>query len=191
MQPDRGFPLYRRGRMSLVVSGPGKTNAAAATAYLYAVGGCLANAAWVNVGIAGHAEWEVGQSVLAFRVTDAGSGLSWHPVLAPPSLCPSDALVTLDRPEPDYGRAELVDMEASGFCATAGRFATGELTQVLKVVSDNRRQPAERVDSKLVRRLIADSLDILDPLLARLGAHAQDLHETQDPEKMRRPSQRA
>ena len=54
MLPERGFPVYRNQHVALVVAGVGKTNAAAATAYLYARSGCPADAIWVNVGVAGH-----------------------------------------------------------------------------------------------------------------------------------------
>ena len=48
-----GFPVYRRNGVALIVSGPGKVNAAAATALLHAFAGCPRDAVWVNAGIAG------------------------------------------------------------------------------------------------------------------------------------------
>jgi nucleoside phosphorylase len=175
LQPDRTFPVYAADPVSLVVSGPGKVNAAAATMFLHAAGGDPANAAWVNIGVAGHADREVGEPVLAREITDAGTGQRWHPTLPRALPCPADTLVTLDRAVPDYGPTGLVDMEASGFIATASRFAADGRTQVLKVVSDNRRRPATGVSAKLVRRLVADSLDVIESLLAQLGADFEHL----------------
>ena len=74
VQPDRVFPVYRNRHISLVVSGVGKVNAAAASAFLYALNGFPNSAVWINLGIAGHKDLALGDAVLAHRITDAGSG---------------------------------------------------------------------------------------------------------------------
>jgi hypothetical protein len=176
MQPDEGFPVYRRDNISLVVCGPGKPNATAATAFLYALDGFRRDAIWVNLGVAGHALRNIGEPLLAREITDSGSGLSWHPRLCANSPCPADSLVTLDRPDLSYAWEGLADMEASGFYSTACRFSAVELVQVLKVVSDNRRAPARGMSAKQIRALVAGALDTLEELIPCLQTRAQQLH---------------
>jgi hypothetical protein len=177
LQADRRFALYRRDRIALVVSGPGKIDAASATAYLGALGGCKNDAIWINVGVAGHAQRKVGEILLAHKITDAGSGHSWHPALAGgvDEPCQSDSLVTLDRPDLSYECDGMFDMEASGFYPTACRFSAMESVQVLKIISDNRDDTAFGLSAKRVRRLMVAALDTLEALLEQLAKSAESL----------------
>jgi len=177
VQPDLGFPLYRRGRIALVVTGPGKSAAAAGTDFLATLGDCPQAAIWVNVGVAGHAERKIGEVLLARSIRDADSGRIWRLILPQDRPCPAADLSTLDRPDLDYRHTGMVDMEASGFFPTACRYADPELVQVLKVVSDNRETIARGLSAKQVRLLIGGALDILEVLLASLDALAEVRYE--------------
>lgn len=179
VQPDRGFPIYQRRQIALVVSGPGKTNAAAATAFLHVVSGCPRDAIWVNIGIAGHAERQVGDTLLAHKITDASSGRSWDPLLDGDNPLATDALVTLDRPDPSYRHEGMLDMEASGYYPTACRFSAVDLVQVLKVISDNPDNSARGLSAKRVRRLAHGIIDKLEALIAHLQLRAELLGDTQ------------
>lgn len=163
------FPVYRRGRKSLIISGPGKTNAAAATALLAADAACEGRAIWVNFGVAGHAERQVGDVLLANRITDAGSGRSWWPMVAMDGLFPSDSIVTLDRPDLSYERGGMIDMEASGFFEAASRFSPAKLVQVMKVISDNPSDTAAGLSATRVRQLVSNALDSLEALISYLA----------------------
>ncbi len=183
--PDRGFPVYSNQRISLVVCGVGKVNAAAACTFLYTLNGCPQNTIWVNLGIAGHGLRAVGDTLLAHHILDAASGRQWYPVQAFKPPCPSDSLETRDRPDFEYDHGHAIDMEASGFYPTALRFTTAELVQCLKVVSDNPDRPGQGINAKSVQELIGDQLDLLDLLLVRLGYLADLLRETQIPDEVR------
>ncbi|MCG6862374.1 MAG: hypothetical protein LJE70_14025 [Chromatiaceae bacterium] len=180
VQPDLGFPLFRRGQISLIVTGPGKINAAAGAAFLGALERCPREAVWVNLGVAGHAGRRIGDVLLASSITDEGSGRVWYPILGQDRPCRADDLLTLDRPDLIYQREGMVDMEASGFFATACRWSSAELVQVLKVVSDNSRSTAKGLTAKLARSLIGDALETLETLLAGLEVRAKLLRETGD-----------
>ncbi len=183
--PERGFPVYRNQHMSLVVSGVGKTNAAAACAFLQVLNDCTKNAIWINLGIAGHGLRAVGDALLAHHIRDAATGRQWHPPLAFNPPCPSDSLETRDRPGFDYEHGHTIDMEASGFYPTALRFSIAELVHCFKVISDNPGQPGHGIDAKAVQVLIGNQLDLLDELLARLGHLANLLRETRVPDEAR------
>ncbi|WP_133512903.1 hypothetical protein [Candidatus Thiosymbion oneisti] len=173
VQADLGFPLYRHGRIALVVTGPGKPAAVTGTDLLATLGNSSQAAIWVNLGVAGHAERQVGEVLLARSITDAGSGHVRHPILPQERPCPADDLLTLDRPDLGYRHKGMVDMEASGFFPTACRYASTELVQVLKVVSDNRKTTARGLSAKQVHLLMGGALDILETLLASLEARAE------------------
>src|SRR3989304_3879721 len=75
------FQCYARrdGSMTLTVSGPGKTNTAAAVSYTHTLFNSLPGDAWLNIGIAGHRALAIGTPILAHRIEDAGSGQCWYP----------------------------------------------------------------------------------------------------------------
>ncbi|MEN8175692.1 MAG: hypothetical protein ABFS23_08005 [Pseudomonadota bacterium] len=176
-QPDKGFPVFRHAHVALVVSGPGKANAAAATAHLHARCGFPRDALWLNIGIAGHGRNSPGDAFVVHGLGDAGSGRRWFPPQAVTAPWPGEILETRDAPADTYPAAGLVDMEAAGFYATACRFSTSELVQVIKVVSDNPDIPAERLKPTDLPPLIGAQLDDLDLFLHRLGRLANELHD--------------
>jgi len=141
-QADHGFPVYAGGDVWLIVSGPGRINAAAATTHLHARAGFPWDNTWINTGIAGHPELPRGEARLAHKITEKISGKSWYPALVTGSPWRSAPLLTVDQPDREYASGDLVDMEASAFMETALRFSSGELVHVLKIVSDNRESPA-------------------------------------------------
>ena len=171
-----GFRIYRNAGMSLVISGPGKVAAAAASALLAACNGAAAQAAWLNIGIAGHATHATGHGLLAHRITDHATGKSWYPPQLFDLKMTTTSLLTVDRPENDYQRDIAYDMEASGYYATAVRFSSAELVQCFKVVSDNRDHSSADITVQGCAQLITQSLDDIDPLLDALAALVQDLH---------------
>lgn len=142
-QSGAGFPVYesKDGRNKLIVSGIGKVASAAATSWLGAQGDPSIPGAWINFGIAGNQKVEIGSTLRAGRVTDQASNRSWYPVAVWPASkdpFPTSEVVTVDLPQSGYPESrKTVEMEASGFLPTALRFSSIELTQVVKVISDN------------------------------------------------------
>lgn len=183
---DRGeFKIYRQGEVALVVSGPGKVAAAAATAYLHLAAGAEVDAVWLNVGIAGHGEREVGESVVAHKVSDRARGESWYPpwVFEPP--CESVEVVTVDGVERAYGGDACYEMEASGFLSTAQRFASAELVHCLKIISDGPTTSPESLTAKRVSQLVEGSLPIFKKLLGPLRELSTELRELEaDPPEL-------
>ena len=82
--------------------------------------------------------------------------------------CQTVELISVDQPENRYGKNAAYDMEASGFFATASRFNSSELVQVLKIISDNQANPAEQVSAKQVEEIISARLDIIDSVVQQL-----------------------
>ena len=174
-QADHGFPVYTAGDVWLVVSGPGRVNAAAATAHLHARAGFPWDNTWINVGIAGHAELPQGEARIAHKVTEALSGVSWYPSIVTGSPWSSSLLTTVDQPDNDYASGGLVDMEASAFMETALRFSSSELVHVLKVVSDNRESPAAIPKPSQLKEWIAPQMAALEEFCRSLERLAMPL----------------
>jgi hypothetical protein len=176
------FKIYvrRDGGMSLTLSGPGKTNAAAAVIYTHTLFSSRAADAWLNIGVAGHRSLDPGTAVLAHRIEDAGSGHAWYPQFSFPLPCPTLNLRTLDRPSTDY-HEEIIDMEAAGFFNQARRCGTAELIQVLKVISDNAAQPAGKPDARYVTGLIKNGLMCINNVIDSLQSLSCGLAATQQP----------
>ncbi|MGR8942283.1 MAG: hypothetical protein ACU83P_11910, partial [Gammaproteobacteria bacterium] len=132
------FEVYRRDRICLTVTGIGKCAMAAGVAYTLARTSAAEKPILLNIGIAGHAENQLGSIFLAGKIIDADTQRNYYPPLVFSPPCPVETVRTLSRPQSDYAETHLYDMEASAFYETAARFSTGELIHSLKVVSDNR-----------------------------------------------------
>ncbi len=169
------FKVYTGEAITLVISGVGKINSAAACVYLYSITGESEHMAWLNVGIAGHAHSVVGEGFLATKITDVATSSSWYPSRLLTTGITADALITVDLPQNDYPDDSMCDMEASGFYAMASKMTTCELIQIYKVISDNRQHDAHEITASRVEQLIADRLPELSELMARLSTVCDEL----------------
>ena len=170
MQPlaDR-VPIYGNpdGQITLTISGIGKPAAAAAVTRTRDYFKAGRSHAWLNLGIAGHAGLPLGQAVIIKKITDAASGQTWFPSRVFDTTLPAHDLLTLDQPRSDY-RKELFDMECAGFFQAVTGFATLELVQAVKIISDNADQPMEGVNPKLISRLMRQNLPVVEEIIQQL-----------------------
>ena len=171
---SESFPCYisQDKQMSLTICGIGKINAAAATAFTHAFLQTSKQDTWLNIGIAGHKELEIGEIIIAHKIIEQSTHHTWYPqILCSPS-CQSKEVLSCDRPALDYtetvSSGAVFEMEAAGFYAAASRFATSELIHVVKIISDNQHQPVDEISASLVADLIKDKLKIIDHLITSL-----------------------
>ena len=169
------FRVYRHADMSLIISGPGKIAAAAATALLAGSNTPGKQAAWLNIGIAGHATYSTGQSLLAHRITDHATGKNWYPPQLFDLPTTTVSLLTVDIPENSYRQDVAYDMEASGYYPVASRFSSTELVQCFKVISDNREQSTATITAERCSQLVTRKLDEIDALVRALLSLAPSL----------------
>lgn len=174
------FKIYASDDVRLIITGIGKISAAAATSYLHAYFSCKKNNVWLNIGIAGHPVLDVGTGVLAHKITDNNSGRSWYPPRIIDAAYPTQDLISVDLPENTFNEMALFDMEASGFYATACRFATSELVQCYKVVSDNRIFCADKISKANTSTLIKCNLKAIDRLISHLRQLGSEISGTED-----------
>jgi adenosylhomocysteine nucleosidase len=178
---NTAFPLYRNADIALIVAGPGKVAAAAATAVLASAAPAATTSAWLNVGIAGHAHHAIGSAFIAHRITDQANGSRWYPPQTLERSLPTENLRTVDLPEDNYPKDAVYDMEASGFYPVACRFSSSELVQCLKIISDNRAQPAIAVTAKLCSQLVTDRLADIEQLANALSGLAGEYNRWHAP----------
>ena len=175
---DSPYRLFRSEEHDLVISGVGRVAAAAATAYLAArppSSGRASSSAWLNVGIAGHRSVRLGTALLAQRIENPATEEVWLPPRHFESPLAPTTLVCVDRVEGEYPEEAAYDMESAGFWPTANRFASAELVQCLKIVSDTPAEQVGRLTAERIEQLVAARLLELEELrsgLERLAAVA-------------------
>ena len=172
------FRIYQNTHTTLIVSGMGRVNAAAASAYLAALVGPGIHH-WLNIGIAGQREYPIGSAWLAQHISSSATTHHWYPPIVFERTCPSATICTVDQPELTYPSSAIYEMEAAGFYATATRFSSGELVQCLKVISDNAEYPAARLRPNHVSQLIESALEPIHATLCTLNDLALELQHVE------------
>ena len=166
---------FRGADLTLVVSGVGKEPAAQAVDQLANSHTAERPAVWLNIGVAGHRQLDIGTVVVARTVTDAESGKVQQ--LEPPDdlhLTLGDVR-TVAHVETRYESEALYEMEASAFCQRAALCTPPELIQVVKIVSDNLRSGSLCVSARQVQGLMEDSFPRIDRLISSLHRRARRL----------------
>ena len=161
------FKIYTGKNTHLVISGIGKTKALEAAQYLQTFSGNKRNQIWINIGIAGHAEYALGEAVLAHKITDEASSKNWFPPLVFKAPCKTGSVLTVNKPQKDYGDSHVYEMEAAGFYEAATCFSTAELIHSFKVISDNRHS-SQKITPEFTEQWIRKNLNCLDGLVKNL-----------------------
>lgn len=166
----RGFKLFAKGDVSLVVCGIGRTRAAAATGWLAARQGEPRDTAWLNVGIAGHGTREAGALVMAGKIRDASTDNHAYPPPLVGRKLDRDLVVTVDTPEYEYPEAAAYEMEAFAIWDAATRFASGELVAFIKIVSDGPEAGTiDAIDRDRVLDLVNPHVDTVTGVVEELS----------------------
>lgn len=166
---DCEFPLYiNEEGFALTISGQGRH---ASTRAVFALEQAftsqsskrpteLLHSAWLNVGIAGHQNARLGCALLVNKVEESATGESLYPAPLPVDLSPGrlevSKLITVDVPEQVYPENSAYDMEGSGYMRAALKNSLVELVAIVKVVSDNRANPAEELNIKNVPEILSN-----------------------------------
>lgn len=167
LQRAHGFRIYSSDVTRLVVTGVGKVNAAAGTAYLAGFDP-HGDQAWLNIGIAGHRSLDVGTATFALKITDQATGRNWYPpqTLDMPGV--GAHVTTYDTPKVSYPEEIVCEMEASAYYSVATRFSSGEVVQCYKIISDNKATSVSELTAGNVARLISDHVNEIDDIAQSL-----------------------
>ncbi len=175
------FAVYGHDELCLTVTGLGKSAMAAGIAYTQALFATVEYPVLINIGIAGHKDYALGDLYSVHKIIDVDSHKNYYPPLIGKTLCSSCTIRTGSTAQLDYDHGDLCDMEASAFYETATRFTLSELSQCLKVVSDNQHSPASNIDAKQVSLLIATHLNTIDAFIQQISTLAELLITPQTP----------
>jgi adenosylhomocysteine nucleosidase len=176
------FRLYASDDQTLVVSGDGKTPAAAAVGYLMGRAAGSAPPAWLSVGIAGHGTRAIGDAILSHKVTDDATGDVFYPTFVFEAPCPTDNLLTVDQPvgrDRPYPDNTVCDMEGSAVFAAACRFSPLEIVHALKIVSDNAAANVDHLTAELAESLVEKHMDLVEDVVTKLLELQGQLAEAQ------------
>lgn len=151
------FDVYQRDNICCIVSGIGKLNATAATAWIAALNRQSRSIGWINIGIAGSESDALGSAWWINKITDLESNRRSYPVPLIDTQLLSGHCLTHNQVDNEYHPRCLSDREASAFFDTATRFSSAELVHCIKIISDNKDTPCSK-DKNQVSQLIQQNI---------------------------------
>ena len=154
------YPIYKNEEEThwLIISGIGRNNAAASTAYLYAYSNASNYTSWINIGIAGSGKGNYGDLYLVDKISTYQRKKSTYPSTLPKANLPKMHLFTSDIPISDYSTYELIDMEGSAFFDIASKLTSKEFICLMKVISDGPENDIKKITKSKISNLIKENL---------------------------------
>ena len=160
---SKKFYSNKKKKINLIISGIGKKRAEKATIYLAEK--TNNNSFFLNIGIAGHKNYKLGEIILISKITDNKTKYSWYPSLLWKTKIKKTPLITVGFPKIRYTTNFLYDMEASGFFKGAREFAGPEMVQCIKIISDNKKSSILNISSNKIENWINNKIIIIDKLI--------------------------
>ena len=150
----------KKKRINLIVSGIGKKKSENATNHIAEK--TSINSFFLNIGIAGHRDYKLGEIVLVSKVTDNKTKYNWYPSLLWETKIKKAPLLTVGFPKIRYTTNCLYDMEASGFFKSARNFVGPEKVQCIKIISDNKKSSILNISSQKIESWIKKKTIVID-----------------------------
>ncbi len=160
---SKKFYSNKKKKINLIISGIGKKRAENATIYLAEK--TNNNSFFLNIGIAGHKNYKLGEIILISKITDNKTKYSWYPSLLWKTKIKKTPLITVGFPKIRYTTNFLYDMEASGFFKGAREFVGPEMVQCIKIISDNKKSSILNISSNKIENWINNKITIIDKLI--------------------------
>ena len=179
------YPIYKNEQEThwLIISGIGRSNAAASTAYLYSFSKASKYTSWVNVGIAGSDKGNYGDLYLVDKISTYQGKKSTYPSTMPKTHLPKMHLFTSDIPISDYSTYELIDMEGSAFFDIASKLTSKEFICLMKVISDGPENDIKEITRSKISNLIKENLlKIIDVISYYEKLSEEEFQITEKPE---------
>lgn len=177
---ENPFPLFKNGDLQLLICGIGGVKAACGCGYL--AGKSSRNPlAFLNIGVAGHPDYPLGQAALIGKVTCKESGKTFYPTKTFASPLPFEPLTTVAQPCFEYTSSTFIDMEGASIFEAASRFCSPEWIHLIKIVSDNRHTPFGEKDPRKVEALIEGNLPTILASIEALQAQLEGEKEHSAP----------
>lgn len=149
------FPIYSNSENthSLVISGTGKVNSAAATMYLSESTLKENWTFWINIGIGGYKSNTYGKFYVIDKITEQTNGNTFYPGFQIKNNVNRASLLTLDQPETRKYKNQIYDMEGAGFFRVANKIVQKEFIILMKIISDTPSKNIKDLNNNTIERL--------------------------------------
>ena len=176
---EKKYNVYNNKKLNiwLILSGIGNQNSALATKYLYEVSPKLEANIWINIGMAGSNDVAIGSifNVQKISYENIYNKLNFYTSALFNNIIPSGELVSVDKVERKFpAKGKVYDMEGYGFIKTAEKFCDRELIYIIKIVSDNKKNPPKnfikttkhymKLNLKIIKKFINKLITIVSNL---------------------------
>ena len=166
---DKYFNIFENERMTLIISGVGKINVAAAVSYMLKDKKINYEDVIINIGICGslNEKIKISDIVYCSKILDNDSDIENFTDLTVKNFFDEGTILTvskiLKKEEIKYGNIDFVDMEASAFYQVASKFFKNHQIKVVKIVSDYLN--VESLNKDFVFDLINKNIEKIDLFL--------------------------
>ena len=178
------YPIYKNKEEThwLIISGIGRSNAAASTAYLYSYSKAPQHTSWINIGIAGSDKGNYGDLYLVDKISTYQEKKNSYPSTMPKTILSKMHLFTSDIPISDYSKYGLIDMEGSAFFDIASKLSSKEFICLIKVISDGPKNNIKEITKSKISNLIEENLlKIIDVISYYERLSEKELQITEKP----------
>ena len=179
------YPIYKNIEEThwLIISGIGRSNAAASTAYLYSYSEASPYTSWINIGIAGSDKGNYGDLYLVDKISTNLGKKNTYPSTMPKTSLPKMHLFTSDVAISDYSPHELIDMEGSAFFDIASKLTSKEFICLMKIISDGPQNDIKEITKSKIHNLIKENLfKIIDVISYYERLSEEEFQITKKPE---------
>ena len=170
------FKIYKNHLKNhwLIISGIGNKNVKNAISYLNKIVECNKSTIWINLGTAGFIN-SYGKLFYIDKIYENSLSRKLYPSTVITSDLPRQNLLTLEKPSENYFENMLIDMEGFTFYEETSKIASKELIVVLKIVSDDFKNPLKNFSSSQVELLVKNNLKSIEKLVGKLSELSQKL----------------
>lgn len=178
--PFGGF-VSEDNSMKVILTGIGKTNAAAAVSYVCAADGVTSGDLLVNVGTCAGGKGRDG-AYLVNAVRDCDTGRMYYPDMLFNTGLPESAVTTVSTVATGETTSSddsmLWEMEASGFCDAARLFMPPHRVALIKAVSDRGNDDAAAITDEILKGTIERNIEVIAHAIDVLsGVPSEDTEE--------------
>ena len=172
-QEDSDNVYVSNSGVRLIVTGMGRQNVEYSLAkWAESVPSARRDTAWLNIGIAGHQNLAVGDTLIANKIIGGPDIASVFPTPIIGGLR-TGTVITVDQPELNYPEDAAYDMEAFAFWRSVAAFGPLDLVQSYKIVSDNPDSSTDKVTPTLIAELFDSASREIEHLVLQLKALAE------------------
>ena len=151
------FIFFVNDDISLTISGIGKLNSAMSVAHTFCEFNKVKNNIWINFGISGHINHNIGKVFLINKIIDKETNYKFFPHIIKNCNLNQHSCMTYSKESFAY-TDDLSDMEAFGFFMGAEKYSTRELIHTIKIISDNKDKKIDFLDKNKVYEIIKPRL---------------------------------